>query len=264
MLRMRNQWQGGREIQLRSASPQALVPYRRRSPGLAAILSVVFPGLGQVYNGQFGKAVFFFCTAWLIIPYFIGVADAYLSARRISETSDRFLYHNLMISLESPQQAELAPVPGQPHSWAQPPPLPMESDHDYQKARHERRMITGGGMVGAGVLLEVLAVAAGGGIGVAVMGCFPLLFGGILGFWNWKQYRRLKTQQEQQEEKRLEKIVVTLAQRKGGKLSVTDLVAGTDLGMQDAEKILNRFVTKGYADVTVDDQGLIEYQFPIH
>ena len=31
---------------------------RRRNPNLAAWLSVI-PGLGQVYNGQFGKAVFF-------------------------------------------------------------------------------------------------------------------------------------------------------------------------------------------------------------
>ena len=34
----------------------------RRNPGLAAVLSVVIPGVGQIYNGDFLRGIF-----WLII-----------------------------------------------------------------------------------------------------------------------------------------------------------------------------------------------------
>ena len=33
-----------------------------RNPGLAAVLSVVIPGVGQIYNGDFLRAIF-----WLIV-----------------------------------------------------------------------------------------------------------------------------------------------------------------------------------------------------
>jgi len=35
-------------------------PPQLKSPGVAMLLSLVMPGLGQVYNGQFSKAMFFF------------------------------------------------------------------------------------------------------------------------------------------------------------------------------------------------------------
>jgi TM2 domain-containing membrane protein YozV len=34
----------------------------RKDPGLAAVLSLIVPGVGQVYNGEFLRAIF-----WLII-----------------------------------------------------------------------------------------------------------------------------------------------------------------------------------------------------
>lgn len=34
----------------------------QRNPGVAAVLSVVLPGVGQIYNGDFLRAIF-----WLII-----------------------------------------------------------------------------------------------------------------------------------------------------------------------------------------------------
>lgn len=36
--------------------------YEQKSSGIAAVLSTVCPGLGQVYNGQFGKGSLFFIT----------------------------------------------------------------------------------------------------------------------------------------------------------------------------------------------------------
>jgi len=51
-----------------------------RDPVLASLLSAVLPGAGQVYNSQFFKGLLVFLTCWLIIPYFLGIFDAYVSA----------------------------------------------------------------------------------------------------------------------------------------------------------------------------------------
>lgn len=53
-----------------------------RDPVLAALFSAVLPGLGQVYNLQFLKGMFVFLTCWLVVPYFLGILDAYLTAER--------------------------------------------------------------------------------------------------------------------------------------------------------------------------------------
>lgn len=56
-----------------------------RNPALAAILSFIVAGLGQVYNGQIGKGILIFFTAWLIIPWIYGIFDAYSVAKKINE-----------------------------------------------------------------------------------------------------------------------------------------------------------------------------------
>jgi len=83
-----------------SAALPASSPRAPKSPGLALFLSL-FPGLGQIYNGQFAKALAFF-FAWvffiyataeisplpfaLLIPfvYFFNLIDAYRSADLIN------------------------------------------------------------------------------------------------------------------------------------------------------------------------------------
>lgn len=40
-----------------------IVGSERKSSGIAAIASVIVPGLGQVYNGQIGKGIMFFIIA---------------------------------------------------------------------------------------------------------------------------------------------------------------------------------------------------------
>ena len=80
----------------------------RRDPGIAAVLSLIFPGAGQVYNGELKKfltlwgaalavmifgfllvaahlAVGFFIAMFLIIPIWMyGIFDAYKSAKEIN------------------------------------------------------------------------------------------------------------------------------------------------------------------------------------
>jgi len=55
------------------------------SPGLALFLSFMVPGLGQCYNGQFGKGILILLTSWLFIPWIIGIVDAYAQAKKIRE-----------------------------------------------------------------------------------------------------------------------------------------------------------------------------------
>jgi TM2 domain-containing membrane protein YozV len=81
---------------VRIKQPPPLV--ESKSPILAAVLSVVFPGLGQIYNGQIGKGIAFlilgavlvFSIAALIgfvlypIFWIYNIYDAYTVARKIN------------------------------------------------------------------------------------------------------------------------------------------------------------------------------------
>lgn len=79
----------------------------QRSPLLAAILSAFLSGLGQIYNGQFGKGIaylliYVLCIAsmmiiigFLLTPiwWVVGVIDAYASAKLLSagENASKFI-----------------------------------------------------------------------------------------------------------------------------------------------------------------------------
>jgi len=67
-----------------------LIVRRGPSPGIAAVLSVLIPGLGQVYNGQLlGGAVWFLATSlayWaILVPGFLVHAFCVYSAYRGAE-----------------------------------------------------------------------------------------------------------------------------------------------------------------------------------
>jgi len=57
-----------------------------KNPTIALLLSVVFPGGGQFYNGEAGKGILVLFTFWLAIPYIWSIFDAYNSANRINRT----------------------------------------------------------------------------------------------------------------------------------------------------------------------------------
>ena len=71
----------------------------RKSPGLAAVLSFLFTGLGQIYNGQIGKGIAFvvigiillftiiILIGFILYPIFwiYNIYDAYQTAKRINE-----------------------------------------------------------------------------------------------------------------------------------------------------------------------------------
>ncbi|WP_018130535.1 hypothetical protein [Effusibacillus pohliae] len=69
-----------------------------KNPGLAAVLSFFYAGLGQIYNGQIGKGIAFIISYFVSILLMIvligfittpvlwiwGMVDAYKSAERIN------------------------------------------------------------------------------------------------------------------------------------------------------------------------------------
>lgn len=55
-----------------------------RSPGMATLLGHMFPGAGQAYNRQWGKAILVFVTSPFILPWVLGIFDANRSAKRIN------------------------------------------------------------------------------------------------------------------------------------------------------------------------------------
>lgn len=52
-------------------------PRSRGEARLAALLSLLIPGAGQVYNGQFFKGMAVLATFWLVVPWVFGVIDAW-------------------------------------------------------------------------------------------------------------------------------------------------------------------------------------------
>lgn len=57
----------------------------QRNPTIAALLSFIIGGAGQLYNGQIGKGILIFLTTWLIIPWIYGIFDAYNTANKINK-----------------------------------------------------------------------------------------------------------------------------------------------------------------------------------
>jgi len=63
---------------------RAVSVVQMRNPFLAFLFSFVFPGMGQVYNGQVTKGMFIFISSWLIVPWIYGIVDAVITARRVN------------------------------------------------------------------------------------------------------------------------------------------------------------------------------------
>ncbi|NPA62819.1 MAG: TM2 domain-containing protein [Methanococci archaeon] len=62
---------------------QRIVYYeqKKKSVGIAVLLSFFIPGAGQMYLGKVGKGIILLLTCWLIIPWIYSIYDAYKSAK---------------------------------------------------------------------------------------------------------------------------------------------------------------------------------------
>ena len=62
---------------------QRIVYYeqKKKSGGIALLLSLIIPGAGQMYLGKVGMGIILFFTFWLILPWIYSIYDAYKSAK---------------------------------------------------------------------------------------------------------------------------------------------------------------------------------------
>ncbi len=68
----------------RTNPPPSGAPAVPHHPGTAALLGLVLPGMGQAYNGERERGLWFALTAVLILPWLWGVVDAWRGARKIA------------------------------------------------------------------------------------------------------------------------------------------------------------------------------------
>jgi TM2 domain-containing membrane protein YozV/ribosomal protein L32 len=65
--------------------PQPVLYRQIKNPGVALLLSFVFPGGGQFYNGHAGKGILVLLTFWVFgVTYVWSLFDAYNCANRIN------------------------------------------------------------------------------------------------------------------------------------------------------------------------------------
>ena len=79
------------------------MPVKQKSEGLAAVLSFLIPGLGQIYNGEIGKGIgilvltiilgiLFFLLVTLLVLFILwiwNIYDAYSTAKKMNENAMR-------------------------------------------------------------------------------------------------------------------------------------------------------------------------------
>ncbi len=73
-----------------AAPAPAPVPGRPHSPVVAFAAGLVIPGAGQAYNGHAFKALLFFFTSVLILPWIWSLVDAYGGAKKLAAEGGRY------------------------------------------------------------------------------------------------------------------------------------------------------------------------------
>ncbi len=130
-----------------------------------------------------------------------------------------------------------------------------------------------GGALIAGGLFMFLGVAVGLAeegmasfdigdmVGLLVMAVAPVTAGAFIIRGHFKQkHKALKAQQKALERDR-EREILQLAQRKGGRLTITEIAADSSLTTDEAEKFMNELTSKGYVSMNVTETGVIVYDF---
>lgn len=130
--------------------------------------------------------------------------------------------------------------------------------------------IIGGGILIAFGALMLLGVAvnfsesgldAGDIVGGLLFGVGPLAGGGLLIRSRMMAKRKALQAKARDLYVQREKEVIRLAQSSNGRISIPDIVAGTSMSSDEAEKVMQEMTTKGYVDMQVTDAGVIVYEF---
>ena len=98
-------------------------------------------------------------------------------------------------------------------------------------------------------------------VGLLVMVVAPVTAGSLMIRSRFKQKQKALQAQQKALERDREREILQLAQRKGGRLTVTEIAADTSLTTDEAEKFMNELVSKGYVSMNVTESGVIVYDF---
>ena len=122
------------------------------------------------------------------------------------------------------------------------------------------------GLIGFGVFISFgeLYVISKGNFSFAdfaawlLFGITPIIIGGVL-LIRGKKHDIKHNQQARYALQ--EKEILRLAQEKGGRLAIPDIVVGTSLNSTEAETVMREMAARGFADMQVTDAGIIVYEF---
>ena len=92
------------------------------------------------------------------------------------------------------------------------------------------------------------------GVLTVLLGIVPLV-GGV---WRYKRVRQAVTRRAVEDS---EKIVLRLAQRRQGVLTVVEVAANSTLSVEQAKETLDQLNLKGFNEMDVSDAGIIVYKF---
>ena len=98
-------------------------------------------------------------------------------------------------------------------------------------------------------------------VGFLVMVAAPVTAGSLMIRSHFKHKQKALQAQQKALKRDREREILQLAQRKGGRLTITEIAADTSMLTDEAEKFMNELVSKGYVSMNVTDSGVIVYDF---
>ena len=131
--------------------------YEQKSSGVAGVLSTLCPGLGQIYNGQIGKAsLFFFCFIVVLIALSLGAVTL---VKGPSSGASFNIANSTGISEEKPvEMNEEGIVPGEVDAEVTQPDQAQQAPETEKVNKEQKAVIKALTLTGLGAIVAILTV----------------------------------------------------------------------------------------------------------
>ncbi len=116
-------------------------------------------------------------------------------------------------------------------------------------------------LLGFAVNLSKNPADIGDFIGALLLVVAPIGIGGALIRSHFKDKQKALQEQKNVLYEQLERQIIRLAQKKGGRLSIPEIAVDTTMNTEEAEKFMQELTAKGFVDMQVTDSGVIVYEF---
>lgn len=208
---------------------------------IPALCSLLCPGLGQVVKGDFAKGVAFFVGSFPCFPVLWpwSVVDAY-NYNPPEQTA----------ALQAPAATAAAPLPA----------LVVDDPG-----------IGTGAYKVLGLIIFLAGLAYGGAAYAGSLptlstwfpwwtGGLPAAFGGTMLFQAFQVDVRNRREREKRKAVRLEREVLQIAQRKGGRITSVDVATQCGMTLDESRELLEKLARAGHVAVTVSAEGVFVYR----